>query len=768
MLLRSLDRAKYQPGVLAFFRTGTAGRLLEVPGVSPRVDLGLGGSPLPDPLVRRSGLPTPTLFTGRYLWRASAVLRRARPDLVYLNNTPYSHLGMILACQLLRVPFVCHLRDTVRLTRSDVWSLTRASRAVVLSEAALDFYALQGVDRTKLRIVYNGIDPEEYARHPAAVVARGRSRSRSVVLTGSLIPRKRQILALQALEVLARDFPDVRLTLVGDGPDRRTLEDWIRRHGLDRSVSITGWTEDVAPHLAEARTGLMVSDREGMPNVVLEYMAASLPVVATDLPGLREMVADGQTGFVVAPGDLDGLVRSLRILLSEEALAREMGERGWAVLDSGRFTVAEEHRRIAGVLDEVGAEHRSARRTELPRTAVSAARVPTAVRHRIALVESGSGLGGTSRCVHDWLACFDAERYDFHVFGRAPVGWYPKIALSGRARSVVFTGVGLPPEAAGRWVTRYEARFRDLARMVPAAWRYFRWFRRLGIDLVHTNNNLFGQLPAIIAARLASVPVICHLHDQLPLTWVERKAVPLADLYLVLNSQARDLYSRWIPRTKLEIVPNGLLLAAPEPGLRSSEREAASAPSVGVVGRLIEWKGQETLVRAFPRVRSRFPAAHLYVIGDDPSGSGDYPARLQGLVAHLGLSDAVTFTGWLDDPAPMLARMDAAVCPSLAPEPFGLVMLEAMALGVPVVASRHGGPVDIIEEGRDGLLFRPGDVEDLAEKIVSLLEDPALSRRLAEAAMTKVRTQYTMEALVSQIQRAYDRLLLGRRPRRPA
>jgi glycosyltransferase involved in cell wall biosynthesis len=91
-----------------------------------------------------------------------------------------------------------------------------------------------------------------------------------------------------------------------------------------------------------------------------------------------------------------------------------------------------------------------------------------------------------------------------------------------------------------------------------------------------------------------------------------------------------------------------------------------------------------------------------------------------------------------------------------------------MALGVPVVASRHGGPVDIIEEGRDGLLFRPGDVEDLAEKIVSLLEDPALSRRLAEAAMTKVRTQYTMEALVSQIQRAYDRLLLGRRPRRPA
>ncbi len=98
----------------------------------------------------------------------------------------------------------------------------------------------------------------------------------------------------------------------------------------------------------------------------------------------------------------------------------------------------------------------------------------------------------------------------------------------------------------------------------------------------------------------------------------------------------------------------------------------------------------------------------------------------------------MTFTGWLADPRAMTSQMDVLVCPSLAPEPFGLVVLEGMALGVPVIASRHGGVVDIIDEGQDGLLFRPGDAEDLADRILCLLENPAFAERLAAAAKAKV------------------------------
>ncbi len=764
-LLRGLDQTKYQPGVLTFFRTGAAARLLDIPGVFPHASLGLTRDPAPDPLVRGGRVSWPTIFALRYLWQALGVLRQQRPNIVYLNNTPYSHLPMIVACLLLRLPFICHMRDSVRLTRADRWSLKRASRVVVLSNAALELYASQGVDRKKLRVVYNGISPEELDRELADTAAPGRPQARNLLLTGSLIPRKRQLLALQALERLVPDFPDVRLTLLGDGPDRGMLETWVHQHGLEEHVRMVGWTDDVRSHLAGSRVGLMVSDREGMPNVVLEYMAASLPVVATDLPGLREMVTDGQTGLVVEPGDVEALVRSLRILLSDEAAARQMGERGRAVLASGRFTVAEEHHRLTDLLDEVGAETRSVPDPP-PAGALrvsDAGTTPAMVEphYRIALVESGSGVGGTAKCVHDWLECFDLSRREFHVFARNHVGWYSEIAQEHRAKGLVFTGVGLPTLTAGSWLTRYTERFLDLLRMGPTTWRYFRQFRRLGIDLVHTNNNLFGQMPAIVAARLASLPVICHLHDQVPLTWIERRAVPLADLFFVLSREAHELYGRWIPAGRLEIVPNGLLLSEQWRVTHVEERAAPPSLSVGVVGRLVEWKGHETLVRAFPRIRARVPGARLFVIGDDPFGATDFHERLLRLVTELGCADAVTFTGWLDDPRPLLSRMDVAVCPSLAPEPFGLVVLEAMALGVPVVASRHGGPLDIIDEGRDGLLFQPGDAEDLAEKVVSLLEDPALSRRLAMAAKEKVRSRYALEGIVPRIEAAYDRLLRG-------
>jgi glycosyltransferase involved in cell wall biosynthesis len=132
------------------------------------------------------------------------------------------------------------------------------------------------------------------------------------------------------------------------------------------------------------------------------------------------------------------------------------------------------------------------------------------------------------------------------------------------------------------------------------------------------------------------------------------------------------------------------------------------------------------------------------------------------MVRELGCESSVVFTGWLADPRPMLAQMDVCLCPSLEPEPFGLVVLEAMILGVPVIASRHGGPLDIIEEGRDGLFFAPGDAEELAAHIVSLLGDAPLASRLARAGGDKVRSRYSIEAIVPRIEESYERVMSRR------
>jgi glycosyltransferase involved in cell wall biosynthesis len=383
-------------------------------------------------------------------------------------------------------------------------------------------------------------------------------------------------------------------------------------------------------------------------------------------------------------------------------------------------------------------------------------------RRRIGLVEISSGLGGSAKCVAQWLECLDQERFQAFAFVNTRKGWHAQAVASGRA-AVVETHLPAPPAAPPQAsLSGYVRRLGEVARMSPAVWLYLRHFRRLGIDLVHTNNDLFTHIPAILAARLASIPVICHLHVHGPLTRIEKAAIPLVDLFLVLSSRARDLYRAYIPADRIEVVPNGLLLSDYDGTRLVPPALDVRRPAVAVPGRLVQWKGQATVVRAWPRVLASVPNATLYLIGDDPSGKTGFRDELRRLVRELGCESSVVFTGWLPDPRPMLAQMDVCVCPSLEPEPFGLVVLESMILGVPVIASRHGGPLDIIDEGQDGLFFAPGDAEELAARIVSLLGDAPLASRLAQAGGDKVRGRYSIEAIVPLIEEIYERVMSRR------
>jgi glycosyltransferase involved in cell wall biosynthesis len=352
-LIGGLDARRVEAAVLSAFRTGTAERLLGLSGAFPRITLGLVEDPAPDVLWRVGPLPSPSRFGLRYLRTALHALRDYRPDLVYFNNPLYCHLPMVLACRLRGVPYVCHQRDTVRLTIAERWALNGAAAVIALSQAAKTLYAAQGLDPLKIRVVYNGISVEEFDRAARAQAALAPADGLVVALAGSFVPRKRQKEAIEALARLSPEFPDARLELIGDGPDRAELTALASARGLGDRVRVSGWAQEVAPHLASAAVGLMLSDREGMPNVVLEYMAASLPVVVTDLPGIREMVHDGETGFLVGVGDADALEDRLRRLLRDPGLRRKMGACGRSFLESGHFTETEEHRGLTELIESV-------------------------------------------------------------------------------------------------------------------------------------------------------------------------------------------------------------------------------------------------------------------------------------------------------------------------------------------------------------------------------------------------------------------------------
>jgi glycosyltransferase involved in cell wall biosynthesis len=157
------------------------------------------------------------------------------------------------------------------------------------------------------------------------------------------------------------------------------------------------------------------------------------------------------------------------------------------------------------------------------------------------------------------------------------------------------------------------------------------------------------------------------------------------------------------------------------------------AVTIGIVGRLQRWKGMHVFLDAMRRVVDEFPEVRGVIVGGDHPLEPEYPKELRAQCKRLGLGDAVRFAGPQADAENWMQAMDIVVHASDR-EPFGIVIVEAMALGKPVVAGDAGGPAEIIDVGRDGLLSPYGDVDALASHLIRLVADPELRQSLGAAA----------------------------------
>ena len=149
------------------------------------------------------------------------------------------------------------------------------------------------------------------------------------------------------------------------------------------------------------------------------------------------------------------------------------------------------------------------------------------------------------------------------------------------------------------------------------------------------------------------------------------------------------------------------------------------------------------------------------IVGAPLFGEEAYGRRLRELSARLGLDDRVEFTGFREDVVGELERFDVLVHASVIPEPFGQVVTEGLAAGLPVLAAAAGGPAEIIENGKTGILYPPGDADALAEGLVRLARDAELRRRLGDAAREKAR-DFDPELIASEVMRVYEQVLAAR------
>lgn len=198
----------------------------------------------------------------------------------------------------------------------------------------------------KLRIVHCGVEPARYGADPA------RAPGRDVLFIGRLAAAKGVPVLIEAFARVQETYPDARLTLVGDGPARVALEDRVAELGFSHAVRFTGYLtqEEVAAELSRADLFALSSFAEGVPVVLMEAMATGLPVLATRIAGIPELVEDGVSGRIVAPGDTEAFANAMIELLSDPTCARVMGQAGQARVKTD-FDVAKEAVKLASLLE---------------------------------------------------------------------------------------------------------------------------------------------------------------------------------------------------------------------------------------------------------------------------------------------------------------------------------------------------------------------------------------------------------------------------------
>lgn len=290
------------------------------------------------------------------------------------------------------------------------------------------------------------------------------------------------------------------------------------------------------------------------------------------------------------------------------------------------------------------------------------------------------------------------------------------------------------------------------ARYAPYhVWKLARLLRTLEVDVVHTHMfspNLYG----VLAATLARVPVIVTSeHGKNPWKnsahrWVERAVISRFAHKRICVSEdilriRRDLDG--VPEGKLAYIPNGTEIGP-----------AAVAPRrgrfvFGTIGRLVPAKDYRTLIRALGLLRDKGRAVELTIVGDGPER-----ASLEAEIADLALTSVIHLAGFQSDTQTWLGRFHVFVLSSIR-EGQPMVLLEAMASGLPIVATRVGGIPDTIADESEGLLVEPGDPEGLARAMEALLLDEKKSSELGANARRRCRDDFSIQAICDRHLRVY-------------
>jgi len=633
----------------------------------------------------------------------------------------------------------------------------QASAAVTLSTAfkriLVESY---GVSPWIVHVVPPGVDLDLFrpGSREQARARLGLAPDRPIVATvRRLEPRMGIDVLLEAWAGVLEDVPDACLLVIGDGSERASLEASVVRHDIGSSVRFLGRVDNamlVACYRAADLTVVPTTALEGFGLVVLESLACATPVVVTDAGGLPEAVIGLTPAAIVPAGDAKALgVAVVRGLT--EAAATPSGGRCRSHAEAHAWDeIARRHVRLYADAVTGAGGGRGAPRARVPR-----------VRLRVVYLDHCAQLSGAELGLVALLPALVGV--DAHVILAEEGPLVSRLVRQGTSVEVMAMA------DIARLMSRDRMRpgslpVRSMASTVGYVLKLANRLRRLQPDLVHAN-SLKAAVYGGVAARLAGIPVVWHVQDRIATDYLPRAAVRLVRAMAAYVPDRIVANSRATLGTLGRGAGNGVVVASPV-------RAAAPRPSrpragrdeplrVGIIGRLAPWKGQTVFLDAFAKA---FPSGdeRAVIVGGALFGEDEYGASLLRQTAELGLTDRVEFRGFREDVMAELATMDIAVHASTVPEPFGRVVVEAMATGVAVIASDAGGPAEIITPGVDGLLAAPGDVGALAASLRMLAGDPGLRERLQLGGRRRAQ-DFTPDRVAGELMDVYQALVGTRR-----
>jgi len=529
------------------------------------------------------------------------------------------------------------------------------------------------------------------------------------------------------------------LLVVGVGPLRTSLEEYAAELGIAHAVRFLGRVhDDELPDVYRAADAnvLPTIALEGFGLVVLEAAACGTPSIVTDVGGLPEAVRDLDPSLIVRGGSTTALADRL---ISAATGANELPSRE-------RTRAYAEHFSWGSV---------AARAAEYMR------RPPTR-RLRVVYLDHTARLSGGELALLRLLPHLDGVQPHVVLAEDGPLA--DALVAAGVSVEVIAMG------ERGRDVRKADVGLRlsplALASSVLYVVRLARRLRQLDPDLVHTN-SLKSGLYGCAAARLARVPVVWHVRDRISDDYLPRGAVRLVRWMVRRQTDAVIANSRTTLAT-INVPAVSAVIYSVVPRVVEAGHSFLRVPEdgnglvFGMVGRIALWKGQDLFIEAFARAFPRGPNRAV-IIGAPMFGKDEaqFAADLSTRVRQLGLVDRLEFRGFCSDVWSQLSKIDVLVHASKTPEPLGQVVLEGMAAGLPVIASRAGGPEELITHGVNGMLSAPGDVGALAEALVELASSADLRCRLSTAARERA-CEFLPDRISPQVISLYHQVVARR------